>query len=546
MPSLTSSSVRLLAFVLIATTTANAQAGDRPPPRRSPPTAEARQASCVAVRSEHAEAFANARFAKVRKRLVAKLIAKAVGMEPSAHHYALLDESRLLLLMGGNVLPACDVAATLSRSYQIDGLKLEAETVSALSGTYRARAHRVEIAMQRLAILKRATEAGRTELALALTREATLATRNNGPMPPDYGDLERAALAAAFRSVARHRAAEPAIKVLATDDADASANAEYGTYLCFVAERWSAGITHLAKGGTSQLAAAARLDQLGADSVAGRNKIADSWWRVAADQPDRGRAARFRAADWYAQIPNSEGTRSARGSARIAQVRKELADTVRMLGLAVDSPAATRLQEVVVELYAENYPTLVPSAVASAILGESRPVLDDPPGVDWGEVVIGDASLSRDEQQTVAKKMRVLLTQKIPGALAYGDVTIVNVLGMWVANIPTPVRSKSLIPIQRSSGPVVLSVEPGFDKSTLATQAPPIGSVLWMAGDVQISSLREFVTGVVATADEARRPRPMVRLVYTYPVRRATMTDHVYVTKRGIENVRKTMQRFEW
>jgi len=542
MPSHASSYVRLLAFALIAATTANAQGADTDT-RRAWPSPEELQTSRAIVRKDFADWFEKSISAESKHELGAILIGKAATMQPSAHHCALIDEARLLLLAAGDVRPALDGAATLASTYRIDELQLKAETLAALDGTKRACQQRVEIAMQRLALLRRATAAGRTKLALELARAVTLARQNNGPMPPEYDDLERSELAMAFRRVARNRKIEPARKALLDNPKDAAANDKYGAHLCLTMGRWSAGIDHLAKSDDTALASAAQLDQRGADDDPGRIRIAESWWRIAESRSEDAESARRRAADWLTQNSNPHTEAIA---ARIAQVREGLRKEVRALGLAIDEPVATHLQTAVVAIHAEKYPALVTTVDARKLLKACRPVHPKAPGEPWGEVIIGDVTLTEEKRREVAAKMTALLNEKVPAALAMGDVMIVNFLGMWVADIPAHARTTSKMPIRRASGPVILAVEPDFGNTTIARQTPPVGSVLWMAGSTKIKTLREFVSQAIATADKARGPRPMVRIVYTYPVKRATMTDHIQFTKPQIETVRKTLRSLEW
>lgn len=533
--------------ILALTLTIVAEASAQNDALAAPPTTADLKESRAFVRGSFAKEFSNANCNRLRRMLRDELLKKAENRKPSARHYALIDEARVMSLAAGDVFAACDCAALLAASYRVDGLRLQADMLSELAGTFRGRSLRVDIAMQRLVILKLACEAGRIELALAQAREATLATRNGGPMPPDFADLHRSVLASTFRRVAAYRDVEPARKVLAGDPKDAVANGRYGAHLCLVEQRWASGLDHLAKGLDTPLKQAAQLDQRGSDTDAGLQKIADSWWGVAASRSDQGHAARRRAANWYAQIPNDGGARRTAGATRVEQVRDELRGEVKALGLTVNGLAATRLQEAVVGIYAQKYPALLTIESSNRILAACRPTLTGDPKEEWGEVVIGDARLSSDEKRVVAAKMRILLKQKVPGALSVGDVIIVKVLGMWLADIPPRARGAAKVAIAKTIGPIVLSVDSDFAKKSMTGDTPPVGSALWMAGRAKITTLREFVTGVVATADAAAGGmRQSVRVVYTYPVRRATMTDHFRFTKPQIDSLRKTLIRLEW
>src|SRR5690606_33833105 len=461
-------------------------------------------------------------------------------LTPSPRHYALVDEARLLLLAAGDVPSACRCVTTLADSYHIDELQLHADTLAAIAGTFRARKFRLEVAMQRLALLRRLTAAGRTDLVLAQTRAATLARQTSGPMPKVYDELERSELARAFRGVAAARKARAARKTLEQEPTNPTANATLGAYLCLTKDSWIPGLDFLVRGGDTALARAARLDQRGADDHAGRVAIADAWWAIAAEQPRFAPAARLRAANWEARTQN-------RMTARIAEIRTKLVDEVTALGVAVAGPAGTLLQEAVVDLHAKNYPDLVTKPVCKVILEGSRPDDGDIPGEAWGDVVVRDATLSDEQRQIVAAKMTKFLDAKIPHARCHGDVIIMNVVGMWLADVPKPARGTANIPIKNTTdGTVLLSVAEDFGRKTATNQTPPVGSVFWMAGSTKIADLREFATGFVATADAARRGRDTVRVVYTYPVRQATMTDHFTFSKPDLEGIRKTLRQLEW
>jgi formylglycine-generating enzyme required for sulfatase activity len=83
----------------------------------------------------------------------------------------------------------------------------------------------------------------------------------------------------------RFQAYEEAKAVLAATPDDATANAAAGTYLCFAAQKWDAGLTLLAKGGLPTVSDLAREEVLLKDEkltdVERRFALAGKWWDTA-------------------------------------------------------------------------------------------------------------------------------------------------------------------------------------------------------------------------------------------------------------------------
>ncbi|MCA8974297.1 MAG: hypothetical protein KDC98_06220 [Planctomycetes bacterium] len=525
--------------LLALTLTVLADASAQNEPLADVPTNSELQGARAQVRQSLPGRFENADSDKSRRELSGDLLDLATERQPSASHFALIDEARSMSLAAGDLFVACDCADLLAASYRVDGLRLQADMIGELEVSFRGRLARVDIAVQRLVVLKLACEAGRIELALEQARAATLATREGAAMPPNFGDVHRAVLASTFRRVTAYRGVEQDRQVLTQDPNDAVANGRYGAHLCLAEERWSAGLEYLAKGGDSPSANAARLDLRGPEDAAGCEIAADAWWDVASSDPNHRRAARRRAANWYAQVPGGAERRPAVVAERIAQVRSELHDEVEALGLTVNGAAATRLQEAVVDIFARKYPALLSAADAAHTLAACRPSLVGRPEEDWGEIAVGSATLSGEKKRAVASEMRALLAKEVPGALAAGDVTIVKVMGVWLADIPPQARDRARIAIAKNDGPVVLSVDSDFNRSVTG-ETPPVGAAFWMAGNTRVSTLREFVAHVVATADGAAARRSQtVRVVYSYPDKPMTMTDHFRFTKAQIDDIRE-------
>gem|GEM_PF-2706930 len=212
--------------------------------------------------------------------------------------YVLFDRAYQLGIEIGQAELAVRSAATLSELYDVDGLGLQVKALDQIRRRARTLSSPREIADTALDLTDQAVLLNRYEEADSLAAVAlAVATK--------IRDTElRNSVRARRDEIAQRKqlwkAAEEARITLQTSPDDFAAHAALGKYLCFVADDWKSGLSHLAKSGDDELAKAAELERDPPKEAAQQAAAGDAWWALSrsAREPDRS-AFQSRAAHWY-------------------------------------------------------------------------------------------------------------------------------------------------------------------------------------------------------------------------------------------------------
>jgi hypothetical protein len=309
---------------------------DRPPPSMWPnvvrpeaprervPDAAKLAAAEKAMRKAFAGDFAK-RTPDARKALAAKLMDAAADEPNVAVRYVLLREARKAAAEVGDtagLMRAIDEAAV---TFDVDALaeQLEAIRKVPVPGRDRAAARALTVTCMRLAgqAMRRR---GHAEGAARVAGSAEAAAAKAGDPKLLAAARARAGLARAYaKSV---RTAEETRKHLADVPDDKAARDALARLLCFSQEDWEVGLALLAESDEPTVKAVAKRDLAGHAEPAGRAKIGDAWWDLAAKETlTSARAAqRRRAAAWYVlALPGLQGLAKTPVEKRLRQVALE-------------------------------------------------------------------------------------------------------------------------------------------------------------------------------------------------------------------------------
>jgi len=262
--------------------------------------------------------------------LARKLIDAAAEERDANNRYALLIRGRDLAIEAGDVTTAAAAIDVLDAGYQVDGLKLRTEMVTATQKVARSPERRkaiVSYAGDELvaeAIKAERYDAARTMAELALTTARLVNDQNL--------QREAGAKLSQVREVeSAWQELRPALATLTERPEDPEANLKVGRFHCLVRGDWDKGLPLLAKGSDAALRDAAKLDLAGAATLDRQVAAGDAWW-VAAENANGATQWRLRqrAGTFYEQALGSlTGLAKTRVEKRLATIE---ADNVKFSG----------------------------------------------------------------------------------------------------------------------------------------------------------------------------------------------------------------------
>jgi len=213
----------------------------------------------------------------------------------------------------------------LSTKFQLAALPMYAEALDRFAPKATAAPAAKSSAKSALAQAENALEAGEFEMAERLAQLA----RDLSKRSKD-SDLQRDAIRLVNVEIGQRRAQwdkiEQARAKVATDPSDAEAQLLLGRFLCFSADDWEAGLSHLAQGSDATLKelAAASLKELATpdESV----ELGDDWREKAQKaKPDARRELMLGARRWYSRaIPWLTGSAKTTAEKRLAEANSTI------------------------------------------------------------------------------------------------------------------------------------------------------------------------------------------------------------------------------
>ncbi len=277
-----------------------------PDPRKQPvPGEESLAKSRELLKQLYGQEFAEARTRQDRQKFLAKLLAEVPSVEQNPSDlYELARIARDLavsLADVGSTFAACEV---IEQRFQIDPLPMRLKALEDLSKQARqidasAESSRSPAQDEAQQLVCQAVEADRYDIALPAHETLLAFARARGEDRAELGRLQQRTHELET-SKSLFLAAQRAVETLKLSPADPAANEAVGRYLCFVKDRWEAGLPYLAKAGDIRLRGIASLETSADRSAASVLALADQYWDLAAKfkQPQR-RGVQLRAVYCY-------------------------------------------------------------------------------------------------------------------------------------------------------------------------------------------------------------------------------------------------------
>ncbi len=233
------------------------------------------------------------------KAALAEKLLKAAGetTDNPASRYVLLRKTVDVAVGAGDAAKSLAAINELAINWDIDGLKLEQETLGRLVSAVRTPEAQADFARQADVVAGQAFAADRYDVAAQLLEMASnAASRANDPSLSRMLIVRRGAISegrAAFLKMA------PALDALASNPNDAEANLVVGRYQCFIKDNWEGGLPRLSHS-AGKFHDIAVKDATSATDAADQMGLADAWWDLAEQESAFiRRVIRNHAAAWY-------------------------------------------------------------------------------------------------------------------------------------------------------------------------------------------------------------------------------------------------------
>jgi hypothetical protein len=304
----------------------SAPADPSPPPapapakRVAPPAAAAVGEAVKLLNEVYKTELAGARTAELKAALAKKLLDAGQAEKDAAGRWAIFAKARDLAVEAGDIEGVASVIEALDASFEIDALKMSADTTQLVARSVRTPAQRKDLVLSARKLVDAAIAADRYDIARAMS-ELCL----NTARAINDADLIKDA-AAAVQSVKEvetaYADAKKAAEALAVKPTDPDANLKLGRFRGFYKADWLAGLPLLELGSDKSLAELAKLDLANPASAEDQVKAGDGWWDLS--QTFTGLAAanlQHRAAMYYAlALPQLSGLAKAKLEKRLKEI----------------------------------------------------------------------------------------------------------------------------------------------------------------------------------------------------------------------------------
>lgn len=302
-------------------------ASDSAPERLPVPNADSQAQSIKDIRAILTVEFDGAKAPSQKRDLARKLLVKAgESNDDAVGGFVLRDEARQLAIAAGDAPLAFGAIDELQATYEVDAIKLQADTAAALAKTARLQSQKKSLAEELLnvidAILMQEHPPAEADYAVAgqlatIAQEATRAVS-------DASLTKRVAACNQTVETRKRLFAEvqKSLRTLETLPEDPTANLVVGSYECFLRSEWSRGLPRLARSTDAALKALAVKELAGPLQAHEQLAIADGWWDVAETRIDGSKTIVQRhAVKWYARaVPQLTGLSKEKAAQRVEQV----------------------------------------------------------------------------------------------------------------------------------------------------------------------------------------------------------------------------------
>ncbi len=231
------------------------------------------------VKEVYGDEHENAKDNEQKQALAKKLFDQALESQNSANRYALLQAAGNLAVKCGDVVTAFSAIDEMSRTFQVDPIKMKVDVLGSLPKKTRELIGRESVG--RLA-LQLADEAIRANDFNSATKSAGIALSEarrarQGKLVKQIADLTRDI----EKFSKTHEEVKAATKVLERSPTDPDANLLAGRFRCFVNGDWKTGLPMLALGSDATLRALAAQELQGMSDPTEQGRLADGWWKLA-------------------------------------------------------------------------------------------------------------------------------------------------------------------------------------------------------------------------------------------------------------------------
>ena len=303
------------------------------PKKYAVPDEEALAKSREQLRQLYAKEYERSRTRQQRQQLLTKLLADVPTVEDNpADLHELARIARDLAVSLGDLTPALAACEVLEQRFQIDPLPLRLKVLQDLAKqikTANASQFGDDARLEALRIERLALDADRYDVAIPAHESQLTFARLHKDKKKNL-DMTRLQQQADELDATKSLflAAQRALALLKDQPGEATANEAVGRYLCFVKNRWEAGLPYLARSGDIRLRGIASLETASDRSIQSVLLLADQYWDLAGrTKPPQRRGLHLRAVYCYASI-------AARMDSSLEKVKaqKRHAEAVMMYG----------------------------------------------------------------------------------------------------------------------------------------------------------------------------------------------------------------------
>ncbi|MBT6495084.1 MAG: hypothetical protein HOL01_11090, partial [Planctomycetaceae bacterium] len=272
-----------------------------PSDRLAIPEIAAQQAAEKLIRDLFKEDYASLKRVTEKLKLAKKLLEQGQESDDDlVARYVLLQEAKRLAIDAGDTALTMDAVDSIVWHFDVDPSAETMAVLRKLAGSVRFPANGKEVADAAFDFAKSANEAGQMETALEFLKMASsTATKfRQRPLAKEILDFRRNIIALKQRD----DDAAAASQTLADNPDDPKANLEWGSYLCFIKQDWTAGLPLLAKSDNAGLTAVVELEIAAPTEAEQMKAVADAWWNLAqSKKSNRIQKSQWlgRAGHWY-------------------------------------------------------------------------------------------------------------------------------------------------------------------------------------------------------------------------------------------------------
>jgi len=216
--------------------------------------------------------------------LARKLLQTGLEEAPgTVDRYALLMLARDQAVAAGDTVTAYKALDAIDQSFQVDGLAMKTEMMTALAKSLRTLQDRGDFVGRAISLIGESRAADRLDLAVRLAdlAQANAASVNEPLVLKKVVEAVRGVHEEQMRRAVVTRAEA----VLHDNPGDAEANLTVGKFRCLVKADWAGGLPMLAASSDLTFAAMAKKELTHPTEPEAQLAVADGWWDLAQKQP---------------------------------------------------------------------------------------------------------------------------------------------------------------------------------------------------------------------------------------------------------------------